>query len=88
MNRSTAREIAVHLTFALAFSSESAEDLLARELTPERFALRAKDEPLYAEFPGEGELAYVTRLARGVGQIVSCGYLLYTPRHCKTSAQT
>ena len=49
------------------FSSESAEDLLARELTPERFALRAKDEPLYAEFPGEGELAYVTRLARGVG---------------------
>ncbi|MDE6955584.1 MAG: transcription antitermination factor NusB, partial [Oscillospiraceae bacterium] len=65
MNRSTAREIAVHLTFALAFSSESAEDLLARELTPDRFALRAKDEPLYAEFPGEGELAYVTRLARG-----------------------
>ena len=67
MNRSTAREIAVHLTFALAFSSESAEDLLARELTPERFVLRAKDGPLYAEFPGEGELAYVTRLARGVG---------------------
>ena len=67
MNRSTAREIAVHLTFALAFSSESAEDLLARELTPDRFALRAKDEPLYAEFPGEGELANVTRLARGVG---------------------
>ena len=67
MNRSTAREIAVHLTFALAFSSESAEDLLARELTPERFALRAKDEPLYTEFPGEGELAYITRLVRGVG---------------------
>ncbi len=67
MNRSTAREIAVHLTFALAFSSESAEDLLARELTPERFALRAKDEPLYTKFPGEGELAYITRLARGVG---------------------
>ena len=67
MNRSTAREIAVHLTFALAFSSESAEDLLARELTPDRFALRAKDEPLYAEFPGEGELAYITRLVRGVG---------------------
>ena len=56
MNRSTAREIAVHLTFALAFSSGSAEELLARELTPEHFALRAKDEPLYAEFPGEGEI--------------------------------
>ncbi len=67
MNRSTAREIAVHLAFMLAFSSESAEELLARELTPESFALRAKDEPLYAEFPGEGELAYITRLTRGVG---------------------
>ena len=67
MNRSTAREIAVHLAFMLAFSSESAEELLARELTPESFALRAKDEPLYAEFPEEGELAYITRLTRGVG---------------------
>ena len=67
MNRSTAREITVHLTFSLAFSSQSVDQLLARELTPETFALRAKDEPLYAESPGEGELAYITRLVRGVG---------------------
>ena len=67
MNRSTAREIAVHFAFELAFSAERAEELLERELTPESFAQRASDEPMYAEFPQEGELSYITRLERGVG---------------------
>ena len=67
MNRSTAREIAVNFAFELAFSDERAEALLARELTPEAFALRGREEPIYAQFPGEGELDYITRLVRGVG---------------------
>ena len=67
MNRSTAREIAVHFAIELAFSDERAEALLARELTPEAFALRGREEPIYAQFPGEGELDYITRLVRGVG---------------------
>ena len=48
MNRSTAREIAVHFAFELAFSDERVQQLLERELTAESFAARAKDEPLYA----------------------------------------
>lgn len=67
MNRSTAREIAVHFAFELAFSDERAEQILERELTPESFARRAQDEPMYADFPGEGELSYITTLVRGVG---------------------
>ena len=67
MNRSTAREIAVHFAFELAFSSDSAQQLLDRELTEEGFAQRAPEEPLYAEFPGEGELNYIVTLVRGVG---------------------
>ena len=67
MNRSTAREIAVHFAFELAFSAERAEELLERELTPEYFAQRASDEPMYAEIPQGGELSYITRLVRGVG---------------------
>ena len=63
MNRSTAREIAVNFDF----SAERAEELLERELTPESFAQRASDEPMYAEFPQGGELSYITRLVRGVG---------------------
>lgn len=67
MNRSTAREIAVHFAFELAFSGYSAGQLLERELTPETFALRGREEPLYAEFPGEGERKYISALVRGVG---------------------
>lgn len=67
MNRSTAREIAVHFAFELAFSDEKAQQLLARELTADSFALRAQDEPMYASFPGQGELDYITRVVLGVG---------------------
>ena len=67
MNRSTAREIAVHFVFELAFSNETARQLLVRELTPEVFARRAQDEPMYAEFPGQGERDYITRLVLGAG---------------------
>ena len=67
MNRSTARELAVHFAFELAFSDEPAQRLLDRALTQEGFAARALDEPLYAEFPGPGELDYITRLVLGVG---------------------
>lgn len=67
MNRSTAREIAMHFVFELAFSTETAEQVLARDLTPEAFAGRSRDEQLYAQFPDDGELGYITTLVRGVG---------------------
>ena len=53
--------------FELAFSNETARQLLDRELTPEGFARRAQDEPMYAEFPGQGERDYITRLVLGAG---------------------
>ena len=55
MNRSTAREIAVHFAFELAFSDERAEALLARELTPEAFALRGRGESKCPTLPGVWE---------------------------------
>lgn len=67
MNRSTAREIAVHFAFELAFSDENAQQLLDRELRAETFAQRAQDEPLYAEFPDEDQRGYIARLVLGVG---------------------
>ena len=53
MTRSNAREIAVQLIFSLSFGDDCAEELLKRQLTPERFAELAEEMPLYAQFPNE-----------------------------------
>ena len=66
MTRSTAREIAVHLTFELAFSDIKVDELLERELNADAFAARAADEPLYAEYPDEEQEKYIRTLVRGV----------------------
>ena len=66
MNRTTAREIAMHLTFELAFSDIKVDDLLARELNADAFAARAADEPLYAEYPSKEYEEYIRTLVRGV----------------------
>lgn len=68
MTRTTAREIAVHLAYELGFTQLSAKELLDDQLTQENFAQLAKDEPIYQEFPGEGELDYIRRLVMGVGE--------------------
>lgn len=66
MNRSTAREIAMHFAFEMVFSTVSADELIERELTPEAFADRAQVEELYSSFPGEEQKAYIIALVRGV----------------------
>ena len=68
MTRSIAREIAMHFAFELVFSDIQAEELLERELTPESFADRSLEEPLYAQFPDEGLKQYIVRLVRGVAE--------------------
>jgi len=68
MNRSTAREIAMHFAFELVFSDVKADQLLDRELTEEAFALRGRDEELYAECPAAEYRDYVVRLVRGVDE--------------------
>ena len=68
MNRSTAREIAMHFAFELVFSDIKANELLERELTEEAFALRGQDEELYAECPSGEYRNYVVRLVHGVDE--------------------
>lgn len=66
MTRSAAREIAMHYNFELGFSDLDANELLKRELTPEQFALRGEEDPLYAHFPDEPQQKYIAGLVRGV----------------------
>ena len=68
MTRTTAREIAIHLSYELGFTQESARELLDRQLTRESFAALAEDEPLYAEFPNEKQREYIDSLVVGVGE--------------------
>ena len=68
MNRSTARELAMHFAFELVFSDVKADQLLERELNPESFEIRGRDEELYAECPAGEQKEYVVRLVRGVDE--------------------
>lgn len=66
MTRTNAREIAVHFSFELGFSTISAEELLDLHFNKENFALLGEEEPLYAEFPNEKQQKYIRELVTGV----------------------
>lgn len=66
MTRSNAREIAVHLSFELSFTAQTADELLSSALTRTTFALIGEEEPLYAEFPNAKQREYISALVKGV----------------------
>lgn len=66
MTRTNAREIAVHLTFELSFTDQTADDLLTAALNRSTFALIGEEEPLYAEFPNGKQRTYIGALVKGV----------------------
>ena len=66
MTRTNAREIAVHFSFELGFSNETADELLEHMLTRPVFAQIGEEEPLYAEFPDDKQQAYIRTLVKGV----------------------
>jgi len=66
MTRSNAREIAVQLVFSLSFDNVDVKELLAEQLTPERFRELAEEMPLYAQFPNEKQEKYIRDLVQGV----------------------
>ena len=68
MNRSTARELAMHFAFEMVFSDVKVDQLLERELNPESFEARGQDEELYAECPEGAQREYVVKLVRGVAE--------------------
>ena len=65
MTRSVAREIAVHIIFALGFDSRSAQEVLEAELNRERFQELAEELSLYEQFPNEKQERYIRALVQG-----------------------
>jgi len=66
MTRSHAREIAIHMIFALSFGDFEAEELIQQQMNQERFQELAPDMPLYGQYPNEKQEKYITALVRGV----------------------
>lgn len=68
MTRSTARELAMHCSFSLGFTFDSARELLAQRLTQECFSAWEEEDELYRELPGKEQTAYIEGLVCGVGE--------------------
>ena len=62
MTRTAAREIAILLGFSAAASEESAEEAMDRFFDEEHYASMAEENPLFAEYPDEQQMAYIRSL--------------------------
>ena len=68
MVRTTAREIAVHLSYELSFTDLPVDELLRRHLSAENFSALAEEDEIYRETPNAKQRDYICRLVRGVDQ--------------------
>ncbi len=66
MKRSTAREIAMHFSFELAYSDRSAEEIIQRRFSDAYFPSLSAEDALYAEKPSEKQMEYIVRVVEGV----------------------
>ncbi len=68
MTRRTAREIAMHLSFATVMNRMDIRQLLDAFFEPEYFATLQTEDEAYAEYPDDKQLAYIRRVAQGVSE--------------------
>ena len=66
MVRNTAREIAIHLSYELSFTSRDIDELLNERLTADTFATLAEEDAIYNEAPNAKQAEYIRRLVKGV----------------------
>lgn len=62
MTRTTAREIAIQLGFAAAATGETPRALMERFFERGHYESLAQEDELYAQYPDEKSMAYITRL--------------------------
>ena len=68
MVRTTAREIAIHLSYELSFTDKPIDELLDERLTAETFATLAGEDPIYEEAPNAKQADYIRHLVKGVDE--------------------
>lgn len=62
MTRTTAREIAIQLSFAASASAQPADELMDSFFEQEHYASLAAEDELYSEYPDEKQMEYIRRL--------------------------
>ena len=66
MTRSAAREIAVHLIYAVQCTGEDAATVLNERFDETYYALLSEENEVYADKPGKKQLAYISAVVEGV----------------------
>jgi len=66
MTRTTAREMAMHLSFSAVMNPLGIREQMDTLFEPEYFATLAEEDPVYAEYPDEKQMVYMRRVAEGV----------------------
>ncbi len=64
MKRSSARELAIQLSFAAAASGAEPADLLDSFFDPDHYESLGLEQELFAEYPDESQMAYIRRLTQ------------------------
>ena len=68
MTRTTAREIAVHMSYATVMNRRNVREMLDSFFDPEYFETLAVEDEVYEEYPDDRQLAYICRIAEGVAE--------------------
>lgn len=68
MTRTTAREIAVHMSYATVMNRRDVREMLESFFDTEYYGTLAAEDEVYAEYPDEKQLAYIHRVAQGVAE--------------------
>ena len=70
MTRANARELAVHLIYARAFTGEEPQQLIATRLEKEYYGQLASENHVYEEQPSSAQRAYIDTVVSGVANRV------------------
>lgn len=68
MTRTAAREIAIALGFAAASGAQEPEEVFEQFFDEAHYATLAAEDPLFAEYPDEKQMAYIRELFFGVAE--------------------
>ena len=66
MNRSAARELALHLLLDIDFTRDEPEQVIDTRLSEEYYSTLSDDNEVYSALPGKEQLDYIRKVVSGV----------------------